>query len=243
MQVVTSDELEAIKRRNPRLIFIIGPPGSGKSVQCSKLFSELKYTSISTGQLIREEILKKTKLGEFLASFTLKAELPPLDAVVSLLVRNIISKQGVNTFIISGFPRTLEQALYIEKKLMSINMIVNLNIGDTELLTRRILERGAKFQIEEDTKEEIVIKTLEEYSKHYLRIKSFYDQFGVIREINANNTANVIFRNIKQELMPKVYSINGKAYSGKTTHAKKLAEKIDSEYLDFNDYLKSEAVK
>ena len=43
---------------NPKIIFVIGGPASGKSTQCEKIVEEFGFTHISIGDLLRQEIEK-----------------------------------------------------------------------------------------------------------------------------------------------------------------------------------------
>lgn len=43
---------------NPKFIFVLGGPASGKGTQCEKMVEEFGYTHISTGDLLRAEMQK-----------------------------------------------------------------------------------------------------------------------------------------------------------------------------------------
>lgn len=43
---------------NPKIIFVLGGPASGKGTQCEKMVEEFGYTHISTGDLMRAEQAK-----------------------------------------------------------------------------------------------------------------------------------------------------------------------------------------
>jgi adenylate kinase family enzyme len=48
----------------PKITFVLGGPASGKGTQCEKIVEEFGYTHISTGELMRAEMKKGSKLGE-----------------------------------------------------------------------------------------------------------------------------------------------------------------------------------
>ena len=62
--MIDKEDLEAIKKRKIKLVFILGKPislikggpGAGKGTYCNKLVSDFKYNHISTGDCIRDEI-------------------------------------------------------------------------------------------------------------------------------------------------------------------------------------------
>jgi adenylate kinase family enzyme len=43
---------------NPKIVFVLGAPGSGKRTQCANLVAEHGYTHISTSELFRAEVAK-----------------------------------------------------------------------------------------------------------------------------------------------------------------------------------------
>ncbi len=43
---------------NPKIVFVLGGPASGKGTQCANLVTEFGYTHISTGDLFRAEVQK-----------------------------------------------------------------------------------------------------------------------------------------------------------------------------------------
>ena len=49
---------------NPKIIFVLGGPASGKGTQCAKIVEEFGFTHLSVGDLMREEASKGTKNGE-----------------------------------------------------------------------------------------------------------------------------------------------------------------------------------
>ena len=73
-------------------------------------------------------------------------------------------------------------------------------------------------------------------------LNDFYSQYSLIRDIDCNQPIDNINNLLKQNLYPKVYSIIGKRYSGKTTLSKVLKEKTGIEIMDFNDFLKCKEI-
>ena len=43
---------------NPKILFVLGGPATGKGTQCEKLVEEFGYTHISTGDLMRAQMQK-----------------------------------------------------------------------------------------------------------------------------------------------------------------------------------------
>jgi adenylate kinase len=92
-----------------RLVFL-GPPGVGKGTQAGRLAHLAGVPHISTGEIIRDAIAKKTPTGEKTARFTKAGELVPDAIVVEIVVERLKSADCKGGFILDGFPRTVPQA-------------------------------------------------------------------------------------------------------------------------------------
>ena len=91
-------------------IVLLGPPGSGKGTQAPGLARELKVPHIATGDLLREAVKNKTKLGEQAKGFLDRGELVPNELVVGLINDQLTALNAHNGFVLDGFPRNMEQA-------------------------------------------------------------------------------------------------------------------------------------
>jgi adenylate kinase len=118
-------------------IVLLGPPGSGKGTQTERLCAELKFTKISTGDLLREAVKLGTPLGVKAKSFMESGGLVP-DQLVGDLIKDKLAdlKGGV---ILDGFPRTVEQAKMLDQ-IITVDMAIDLEV-DEELLVKRLTER------------------------------------------------------------------------------------------------------
>ena len=228
------ENINALKKRNIRLIFIIGPTGVGKSVQCIKLQQELKLSHISTGDLIREEIKLKTKIGQSCADYVNKGHLVPQEFVLTLLLKTLVNTKGT-IFLIDGFPRTLDQALFIEKNLKEIKMILYLSC-DRDILQKRLINSNSSYD------EEMANSLLNEFEKYSTPLIDFYNRFGLIKEINSNENINSINKMAKEALLPEIYCMIGKRYSGKSTFANAMISKVNIKYINFAQFLKEQEI-
>ena len=90
-------------------IVIFGPPGAGKGTQANNLVKEFNLNKVSTGDLLRKEIKKKTKLGIDIENIINKGNLVS-DEIINNLLENISSKkENHNRLIFDGYPRKLSQ--------------------------------------------------------------------------------------------------------------------------------------
>jgi adenylate kinase len=130
------------------VLVLMGPPGAGKGTQAERLASELEIPHLSTGNLLREHLVRKTEIGERARGFMDRGELVPDDVVIEMLHERAEQPDGRHGFLLDGFPRTLEQARALEAELLRraeehgpiVLRAIELHVPD-EVLVRRLAGR------------------------------------------------------------------------------------------------------
>ncbi len=130
-----------LKQKN--LIFI-GAPGAGKGTVSAEMQAKYPFAHISTGDILRDEIKRGTKLG-LEASVLMKAGKLVPDEVVAGMVRIRLQQPDCqNGFILDGFPRTVHQADLLDEALKELenplDRVIYLKVED-ELLLQRLTAR------------------------------------------------------------------------------------------------------
>ena len=131
-----------------KVFIFLGPPGSGKGTQTSKLANKLEISHIDTGSLLRKNIEDESELGRIAKSYIDKGLLVPLE-VVSSVIKDRLSKDDCkNGYILDGFPRSVEQAHALEKimdELGTFNLkddaLAIYFVIDNEKLIQRLINR------------------------------------------------------------------------------------------------------
>jgi adenylate kinase len=96
-------------------IVMIGPQGSGKGTQASRLVERHAYVDVATGQMLRGHIGAKDALGHQIASYLAHGELVP-DPIIEDVVRGRLSSiPHEQPIVFDGFPRNLKQAHILER--------------------------------------------------------------------------------------------------------------------------------
>ena len=86
-------------------IIIFGPPGAGKGTQSSYIVKKFNLFQLSTGDLLREEINKKTDLGNKISSIVNSGALVS-DEIINKLIENVVANDKYkNHLIFDGYPR------------------------------------------------------------------------------------------------------------------------------------------
>ncbi|MBR2068507.1 MAG: adenylate kinase [Candidatus Gastranaerophilales bacterium] len=93
-----------------KVFIFLGPPGSGKGTQTSRLADKLSIPHIDTGSLLRKNIEDNTELGKIAKGYIDKGHLVPLNVVASVIEDRIKKEDCNNGYILDGYPRSIEQA-------------------------------------------------------------------------------------------------------------------------------------
>lgn len=117
-------------------IILLGLPGAGKGTQAQFLISRYGIPQISTGSMLRAEIDAGTALGQEARKFMDAGNLVPDQLVTAMVNKRIAENDCANGFIIDGFPRTVAQAEVLRKTGVDIDFVIEIEVGDTEILRR-----------------------------------------------------------------------------------------------------------
>ncbi len=120
-------------------VIFLGPPGSGKGTYASRSAPQLGIPHISTGDLLREAVAKKTPIGKKAEGFMKKGALVP-DEIIMQIVKERLSRPDAKPgFLFDGFPRTIKQAESLGG-MSKIDVVINLRIPD-KVIIKKILAR------------------------------------------------------------------------------------------------------
>jgi len=122
-------------------IVMLGAPGTGKGTIGKILSKDMNLTHISTGDIFREQLEKKTVLGKKLESYMSKGLLVPDDVVIETIKSRLLEEDVKNGAILDGFPRTAVQAQALRDFLINYNpeqkrIAIELTIPDEEIIKR-----------------------------------------------------------------------------------------------------------
>ena len=205
---------------------MFGPPGAGKGTQGEALAKAFNLFKISTGDLLRDEIKKKSALGNKIKSIIDKGNLVS-DELINNLVENILSnKNYYNRIIFDGYPRNLNQAknldILIKKYNQKILSVISLNVDEKNII-KRILGRqicsncglifheyfnpatkhnhncDSKFlQKRSDDTQKILRERFETYTRETLPILNHYKNQNLLYEIDGKGDIHEIYKQIHQ---------------------------------------------
>jgi adenylate kinase len=188
-------------------LILFGPPGSGKGTQSEKLIAKYNFKHLSTGDLLRNEISKKTPLGIEAKKFMDKGQLVPDEVVIGMISSALDNNPNVVGFLFDGFPRTAAQAEALDKLLelkhQGINVMLALDVSEEELV-KRLQKRGETSGRTDDNQQVIRTRILE-YNKKTSPVADYYRKSKKAVMVKGEGTIEEIFKGLTKEIDSRIY--------------------------------------
>ena len=205
------------------LIFL-GAPGAGKGTMATRLASEMHIPHVSTGDIFREHIRNKTALGLQAQNILNQGGLVP-DEITTALIKQRLEAQDVQAgYILDGFPRTIPQAISLEK-ITHIEGVIYFSLSEEKVLERLSGRRvhpasgrtyhikynppatpdkdditGEPLVIRPDDKEETIRNRLQSYTTQTAPLIDFYREKGQLLTIDASPEPDQVFNELSTTL-------------------------------------------
>jgi adenylate kinase len=194
-----------------RVIFL-GPPGAGKGTQARILHERFGLEQISSGDILRDNFVRGTKLGTEAQDYMKRGQLVP-DALVIEMIEHELERAR-DGFVLDGFPRTVAQARALDALLARRRVPLDAAVffsGDRSALVARLAARwtnprngrtynaltnppkvagiddedGGELVQREDDRAETVAKRLEVYDLQTRPLVEYYRKAGKLVEVDA----------------------------------------------------------
>ena len=205
-------------------IVIFGPPGAGKGTQSKFIVKKFNLFQLSTGELLRNEIINKTQLGLNISS-TMNSGNLVSDKIVSDLIETYISNKDFNDrLIFDGYPRNISQAENLNSLLNKFNKKIDLVLKlsvPIDIIKKRITGRSicsicgkiyneffnpapinanccsSKYlQKRTDDTLDIAISRYENYEKNIKPVTDFYKETKLLKVVNGETSIMAITKEI-----------------------------------------------
>ncbi len=196
-------------------IILNGASGSGKGSMAGFLVRDFGLVHISTGDLFREQIAKQTPLGKKVESYVSTGKWVPDEVTIEVLMDRISQPDCAKGVILDGFPRTLNQAIALDK-VLKVDLVIAIEVTDEIVQTRlggRYMCRncgtihstrwdaidkckkcgGTDLYQRDDDKAEVIQKRLENFKLNNGEILDFYrkaDKLFVVQDKIENTPAD-----------------------------------------------------
>jgi len=187
-------------------LILFGPPGSGKGTQSERLIDRYNLRHLATGNLLREEIMRQTKLGLEAKSYMDKGQLVPDAVVIGMINSALETYVDANGFLFDGFPRTVAQAEALDKLLEGKNTeiaaVLALEVSEEELM-QRLLNRGKTSGRSDDTNEDVIRSRIIEYLNKTAAVAEHYAKAGKVVRVKGEGSIDQIFQSLCVEIEDK----------------------------------------
>ena len=201
-------------------LVIFGPPGAGKGTQSNFIVKKFKLHQLSTGELLRGEIINKTDLGTQISSIMNSGQLVSDNIVSNLIEKHISNTDYKNRLIFDGYPRNIIQAENLNNLLkkydQKINIVLKLSVS-LDKIKKRITGRSvcsmcgkiyneffnpppinadccaSKYlQKRSDDTLDVAIRRYNTYEKNIKPVIDFYKQTNLLKVINGETSITEI---------------------------------------------------
>ena len=201
-------------------IILFGPPGAGKGTQAVRISEITGKPQISTGDMLRSAVSKKTDLGLKAQHYMESGLLVPDDLIIQLISERLKEKDALKGVLFDGFPRTLKQAEALSS-IVNISSVISIEVYDEEIIERIVGRRmdpdsGEIYHIKfkpppkeienrliqrKDDNEKTVRKRLSAYHQETFPLSSWYSGKGLLIKVDGNRTIEEVGEIIEKLLL------------------------------------------
>jgi adenylate kinase len=192
-------------------LILLGPPGAGKGTQAQRLIRKHGIVQLSTGDMLRAAVAAGTPVGLKARDIMARGELVPDDVVIAIIADRISQPDAAKGFVLDGFPRTVPQAVALEKLLaergIKLDAVLELKVDETMLLNRiatRAAEMTARGEtVRADDNPEVLKGRLAAYRAQTAPLASHYGEMGLLKSLNGMLPIEQVAAAIDRLLAPR----------------------------------------
>ena len=182
------------------ILIFFGPPGAGKGTQADLISNEYKLPHLSTGNIFRNKLLENDQVSINLKKIIDSGELIS-DQITNKIVSERIEKDDCNKgFILDGYPRTIDQVIFLDKKLkekkLSISKIIDIKINKKTIIDR--IKSRSNIENRKDDNEEVLETRISKYQTETKPLSDYYKSLypSDYHDINGDQEIKKINRDI-----------------------------------------------
>jgi adenylate kinase len=212
-----------------KFVVLLGPPGAGKGTQAKNAAERLGLPHVSSGDIFRENLKKQTSLGQQADAYLKKGELVPDGLTIAMIEDRLSQPDAAQGALLDGFPRTAPQAKALDEMIAKLGgklvLVPYINVPEAVLIERlsgrwicragghvfhekynppqvsgRCDIDGSELYQREDDKAETVKHRIEVYFEQTRPLIEYYQDQGLLAEINGNQPIEQVTADLLQEL-------------------------------------------
>jgi adenylate kinase len=200
---------------------LFGPPGAGKGTQAARITQTTGLPQVSTGDMLRAAVKNGTKTGLEAKKYMDAGNLVPDSIIIDLIKDRVQESDAANGLMFDGFPRTIPQAEALSK-ITEVTCVIAINVPD-ERIVERICGRyscgtcgivfhdtfnptkqdgvcdecgSTDMKRRADDNEDTVLQRLSAYHEQTSPLADWYDDLGILRNVNGDKAINEITKDI-----------------------------------------------
>lgn len=187
------------------VVYILGGPGSGKGTQSAHLVQDYGFTHMSAGDLLRSEQDREgSKYGQMIKDYIKNGDIVPMEVTVKLLEKAMNDKLdekrsgGKGRFLIDGFPRKMDQAVFFEDSVCSSRCTLFLDCPE-DVMNERLLNRG-KTSGRSDDNEESIKKRFKTFVETSMPVVDYFESKGKVVKVSAATDEGSVYKGVVEGL-------------------------------------------
>ena len=193
-------------------MILLGAPGAGKGTQAKLIAEHYGIPHISTGDILRDNVARRTDLGLKARMMMERGELVPDDLVNAMVANRLKQQDAARGFILDGYPRTVAQAEFLDRELAGgrTPVVISVEVSYNQLLQRLTGRRscpvdgriyniyfqppkengvcdvcGTQLIQRVDDTEQVISERLKSYERQTLPLVDHYNRQGRLRRVNG----------------------------------------------------------
>jgi UMP-CMP kinase len=187
------------------VVFFLGGPGSGKGTQSANLVKDYGFVHLSAGDLLRAEQLREgSQYGAMIKTYITEGKIVPMEVTVNLLSNAMRESLDNNPpapgtkarFLIDGFPRKLDQAVFFEETVCPSELVLFLDCPE-DVMEARLLKRGETSGRDDDNAESIR-KRFRTFVETSMPVVDDFEAKGKVVKVQATGSVEDVYAQVKQ---------------------------------------------
>jgi UMP-CMP kinase len=201
----SSNTKPAFDPQKVTVVYILGGPGSGKGTQSAHLVQDYGFTHMSAGDLLRaEQDREGSEYGQLIKDYIKNGQIVPMEVTVKLLenaMREKLNQKdsgGKDRFLIDGFPRKMDQAIFFEESVCPSRCTTFLDCPE-EVMKERLLNRG-KTSGRIDDNEESIKKRFKTFVETSMPVVEYFEKQNKVVKVKADASEAEVYARIVKGL-------------------------------------------
>jgi adenylate kinase len=185
-------------------VLLVAPPGAGKGTQATRISARYAIPHISSGDVLRSHIERRTAIGREVQRFVARGDLVPDEIVISTLAEPVLEAAESGGYVLDGFPRNAHQARMAydlaEPLGIGVQHVVSLDVPRDELLRR--LRSRAQVDGRIDDTDEVIEHRLELDEASSTDLLAYYDERGILSRVDGTGSPDAVSERLWTVLDP-----------------------------------------